>query len=166
MNQLQTFNFNGLDVRTILIDDEPYFVGKDVTEILGYKNASKALADHVDSEDIQIAEMKPKALFADSVAASDSTILIGDLAKIIKSNGFDIGARRLFQWLREKGYLISRKGSDWNSPTQKSMNLGLFVIKESIHTQPDGTVRVIKTTKVTGKGQQYFINKFLKYLKK
>ncbi|MCZ3844107.1 phage antirepressor [Lactobacillus mulieris] len=248
MNQLQTFKFNGLDVRTVLIDGEPYFVGKDVAEILGYKNASKALADHVDSEDklnnetlsslgqrggwlvnesglyslilssklpsakkfkrwvtsevlpairkhgaymtdakafdvvnnksgladllqqaadqlkrkdIQIAEMKPKALFADSVSASDSTILIGDLAKILKANGVDTGAKRLFQWLRDKSYLINRKGSDWNSPTQKSMNLGLFVIKESTHTQPDGTVRVTKTTKVTGKGQQYFVNKFL-----
>ncbi|MCW8106835.1 phage antirepressor [Lactobacillus mulieris] len=248
MNDLQIFKFNGLDVRTVLIDGEPYFVGKDVTEILGYKNASKALADHVDSEDklnnetlsslgqrggwlvnesglysliissklptakkfkrwvtsevlpairkhgaymtdekafdvvnnksgladllqqaadqlkrkdIQIAEMKPKALFADSVSASDSTILIGDLAKILKANGVDTGAKRLFQWLRDKSYLINRKGSDWNSPTQKSMNLGLFVIKESTHTQPDGTVRVTKTTKVTGKGQQYFVNKFL-----
>lgn len=78
-----------------------------------------------------------------------------------KANGVDTGAKRLFQWLRDKSYLINRKGSDWNSPTQKSMNLGLFVIKESTHTQPDGTVRVTKTTKVTGKGQQYFVNKFL-----
>ena len=248
MTDLQIFNFNGTDIRTLTIDNEPYFVGKDVAEILGYKNASKALADHVDSEDklnnetlsslgqrggwlvnesglyslilssklpsakkfkrwvtsevlpairkhgaymtdakafdvvnnksgladllqqaadqlkrkdIQIAEMKPKALFADSVSASDSTILIGDLAKILKANGVDTGAKRLFQWLRDKSYLINRKGSDWNSPTQKSMNLGLFVIKESTHTQPDGTVRVTKTTKVTGKGQQYFVNKFL-----
>ena len=199
MTDLQIFNFNGLDVRTVLIDGEPYFVGKDVTEILGYKNASKALADHVDSEDklnnetlsslgqrggwlvnesglyslilssklptakkfkhwvtsevlpairkhgaymtdekafdvvnnkagladllqqaadqlkrkdIQIAEMKPKALFADSVSASDSTILIGDLAKILKANGVDTGAKRLFQWLRDKSYFCLLYTSD------------------------------------------------------
>ncbi|MDT9544459.1 phage antirepressor [Lactobacillus jensenii] len=249
MNDLQIFKFNGLDVRTVLIDGEPYFVGKDIAEILGYAKSRNAIKNHVDDEDkkdapiqgdlggtqtmtvinesglysliissklptakkfkhwvtsevlpairkhgaymtdekafdvvnnksgladllqqaadqlkrkdIQIAEMKPKALFADSVSASDSTILIGDLAKILKANGVDTGAKRLFQWLRDKSYLINRKGSDWNSPTQKSMNLGLFVIKESTHTQPDGTVRVTKTTKVTGKGQQYFVNKFL-----
>lgn len=250
MSELQIFNFNGTDIRTLTIDNEPYFVGKDVAEVLGYKKPENAVANHVDEEDktttliqgtgsnyksktvivnesglyslilssklptakkfkhwvtsevlpairqhgaymtdekafdvvnnksgladllqqaadqlkrkdIQIAEMKPKALFADSVSASDSTILIGDLAKILKANGVDTGAKRLFQWLRDKSYLINRKGSDWNSPTQKSMNLGLFVIKESTHTQPDGTVRVTKTTKVTGKGQQYFVNKFL-----
>ncbi len=249
MSELQIFSFNGLDVRTVLIDGEPYFVGKDIAEILGYAKSRNAIKNHVDDEDkkdapiqgdlggtqtmtvinesglyslilssklpsakkfkrwvtsevlpairkhgaymtdekafdvvnnksgladllqqaadqlkrkdIQIAEMKPKALFADSVSASDSTILIGDLAKILKANGVDTGAKRLFQWLRDKSYLINRKGSDWNSPTQKSMNLGLFVIKESTHTQPDGTVRVTKTTKVTGKGQQYFVNKFL-----
>lgn len=250
MTDLQIFNFNGTDIRTLTIDNEPYFVGKDVAKVLGYKNSRDTLMKHVDEEDkkdgvairdsigrnqsavainesglyslilssklptakkfkhwvtsevlpairkhgaymtdekafdvvnnksgladllqqaadqlkrkdIQIAEMKPKALFADSVSASDSTILIGDLAKILKANGVDTGAKRLFQWLRDKSYLINRKGSDWNSPTQKSMNLGLFVIKESTHTQPDGTVRVTKTTKVTGKGQQYFVNKFL-----
>lgn len=127
----------------------------------GLADLLQQAADQLKRKDIQIAEMKPKALFADSVSASDSTILIGDLAKILKANGVDTGAKRLFQWLRDKSYLINRKGSDWNSPTQKSMNLGLFVIKESTHTQPDGTVRVTKTTKVTGKGQQYFVNKFL-----
>lgn len=97
-------------------------------------------------------EMKPKALFADSVAASDTTILIGELAKIIRGNGVDIGANRLFRWLREHGYLISRKGSDYNMPTQKSMELGLFKIIERTINQSDGSSRICKTTKVTGKG--------------
>lgn len=109
----------------------------------------------------QLELMKPKAIFADSVAASHTTILVGDLAKIIKGNGIDTGARRLFQWMRDNGYLIKRKGADYNSPTQKSMDLGLFKIKESSHVNSDGVTVVTKTPKVTGKGQQYFINKFL-----
>lgn len=109
----------------------------------------------------QLEVMKPKAIFADSVATSHTTILIGDLAKIIKGNGIDIGARRLFQLMRDNGYLIKRKGADYNSPTQKSMDLGLFKIKESSHVNSDGVTVVTKTSKVTGKGQQYFINKFL-----
>ncbi|AKP66114.1 phage antirepressor KilAC domain-containing protein [Companilactobacillus ginsenosidimutans] len=109
----------------------------------------------------QLEVMKPKAIFADSVATSHTTILVGDLAKIIKGNGVDTGARRLFQWMRDNGYLIKRKGADYNSPTQKSMDLGLFKIKESSHVNSDGVTVVTKTPKVTGKGQQYFINKFL-----
>lgn len=114
----------------------------------------------------QIEAMKPKALFADSVSASHTTILVGDLAKILKGNGINIGARRLFQWMRDNGYLIKRKGADYNSPTQKSMNLGLFKIKESSHVNGDGVTVVTKTPKVTGKGQNYFVNKFLKDNKK
>ncbi|MGK4046197.1 phage antirepressor KilAC domain-containing protein [Ligilactobacillus salivarius] len=106
--------------------------------------------------------MKPKALFADSVAASHTTILIGELAKILRGNGINIGANRLFRWMRDQGYLISRKGTDYNMPTQRSMNLGLFKIKESTITHSNGSVSISKTTKVTGKGQQYFINKFMK----
>ena len=106
--------------------------------------------------------MQPKALFADSVAASHTTILIGELAKILRGNGINIGANRLFQWMRDQGYLISRKGTDYNMPTQRSMNLGLFKIKESTITHSNGSVSISKTTKVTGKGQQYFINKFMK----
>ena len=106
--------------------------------------------------------MKPKALFADAVSTSKTAILIGELAKILKANGIDTGQNRLFKWLREKGYLISRKGTDYNMPTQKSMNLGLFKIKETSITHSDGHVTITKTPKVTGKGQQYFINKFLK----
>ncbi|WP_404825383.1 phage antirepressor KilAC domain-containing protein [Companilactobacillus zhongbaensis] len=109
----------------------------------------------------QLELMKPKAIFADSVATSHTTILVGDLAKIIKGNGVDTGARRLFQWMRDNGYLIKRKGADYNSPTQKSMEMGLFKIKESSHVNSDGVTVVTKTPKVTGKGQQYFINKFL-----
>ena len=105
--------------------------------------------------------MKPKEIFADAVSASHTSILVGDMAKLLKQNGDDIGQRRLFEWLRESGYLIKRKGSDWNMPTQKSMEMGLFVIKESTVNNPDGSVRINRTTKVTGKGQQYFINKFL-----
>lgn len=107
-------------------------------------------------------QMKPKALFADAVSVSKSTILIGELAKILKQNGVNIGATRLFAWMRENGYLISRKGTDWNMPTQRSMELGLFNIKETTITHSDGHTTISKTTKVTGKGQQYFINKFLK----
>jgi len=105
--------------------------------------------------------MKPKVLFADSVATSKTTILIGELAKVLRGNGVDIGANRLFEWMRTNGYLISRKGTDWNMPTQKSMDLALFKIKETSISHSDGSVTVSKTTKVTGKGQQYFINKFL-----
>jgi len=110
----------------------------------------------------QIEEMKPKAIFADSVTTSNKTILVGDLAKILKGNGIDIGGTRLFQWMRDKGYLVRRKGSDYNSPTQRSMNMELFKIKESSHINGDGVNVVTKTPKVTGKGQKYFINKFLK----
>lgn len=250
MNQLQNFNFNGAQVRALTIDDEPYFVGKDVAEILGYKNTRDALNKHVDSEDkntvairdgikkgnpnqtvinesglysliissklpsakqfkhwvtsevlpairkhgaymtdqkafdvvhnesgladllqqaadqlkqkdIQIAEMKPKALFADAITESDTSILVGDLAKILRQNGIEIGARRLFKWLRKNHYLISRRGSDYNSPTQRSMEMGLFEIKESSHINGNGVNVITKTPKVTGKGQQYFVNKFL-----
>lgn len=255
MEEIKLFKFEGNEVRTLKINDEPYFVGKDVAEILGYALPTKAIQDHVDKEDqrseivnksqffqngtgfmnidlitesgvyslifssklpkakkfkrwvtsevlpairkhgvymtdqkafdvvhnknglaellrqaadqlkskdIQIEEMKPKALFADSVATSKSTILIGELAKILRGNGVDIGATRLFRWMREHGYLINRKGSDWNMPTQRAMNQGLFKIKETTINHSDGTTSISKTTKVTGKGQQYFVNMFLK----
>lgn len=105
--------------------------------------------------------MKPKEIFADAVATSHTSILIGDLAKLLKQNGVETGQKRLFEWMRDSGYLIKRKGADWNMPTQKSMELGLFEVKESTVNNPDGSVRINRTTKVTGKGQQYFINKFL-----
>lgn len=109
----------------------------------------------------QIEANKPKVIFADAVSASNTSILVGDLAKLISQNGYKIGANRLFSWLRENGYLISRKSSSWNMPTQKSMDLKLFEIKETNIQHADGHISINKTPKVTGKGQQYFINKFL-----
>lgn len=255
MNELQTFTSAAFgSVRIIDKGGQPWFVGKDVADILGYSNSSKAIPQHVDEEDRQkqnlptaqngklvaaswlinesglyslilsskmpkakefkrwvtgevlpairkhggyiagsekmtdaeimakavlvaqstirqrdqrikelesdVAAAKPKVLFADAVSASDSTILIGDLAKILKQNGHPIGQKRLFCWMREQGYLIKRAGADYNSPTQRAMEMGLFKIKETAISHSDGHVSVSKTTKVTGKGQQYFINKF------
>jgi anti-repressor protein len=108
-----------------------------------------------------LTEAAPKVLFADAVATSHTSILVGDLAKILKGNGVDLGANRLFKVLRDEGFLIRREGSDWNMPTQRSMELGLFEIKETAITHSDGHVTVNKTPKVTGKGQQYFVERFL-----
>lgn len=115
----------------------------------------------IEERNKRIEEMKPKEIFADAVADSKSTILVGDLAKILKQNGINMGSKRLFNWMRDNGYLIKRKGSDYNMPTQKSMELGLFVIKESVYTDYYGSKVVAKTAKITGYGQQYFINQFL-----
>lgn len=249
MQDVQLFTFENHKVRTLTIDDEPYFVAKDVATILGYKKSRNAIASHVDDydkrhapiqgplggtqkvtiinesglyslilssklpnakkfkrwitsevlpairkhgayltdkkaidittnkeglasllkqaadqleqKDIQIKKMQPKALFADTVSASDDTILIGELAKILRGKGIQIGQNRLFQWLRENGYLISRRGSDRNMPTQCSMELGLFQIKETVINHADGVPTIRKTPKVTGIGQQYFIDKFI-----
>lgn len=239
-------------VRVVEQGGEPWFIGKDVAEILGYSNTPKAIRDHVDDEDklaerivlsgqnrevaiinesglyslilsskmpkakefkrwvtsevlpairktggyiagsekmsdeelmakaVLVAQatikerdarikelesdtqrMKPKEIFADAVSASEQTILIGDLAKLIKQNGHDMGQKRMFEWLRNNGYLIKRQGADYNSPTQRAMELGLFRIKETAVTHSDGHVTVSKTVKVTGKGQAYFVNKLL-----
>jgi len=140
-----------------------YIAGQDEmsdTELLA--KALLVAQRQIEQRNAQIAEMQPKALFADAVAASHTSILIGELAKILKQNGVDIGQNRLFETLRQQGYLIRRNGTDYNSPTQRAMELGLFEVKESTVGNPDGSVRVTRTTKVTGKGQQYFINKFLK----
>ena len=251
MNEIQIFNNSEFgQVRSLVINDEPWLVGKDVAEALGYDNPSKAIRVHVEEEDKrvgvqnvtpyiidslgrkqhptfinesglyslvlssklpsakkfkrwvtsevlpalrktgqyqvkelsgqelmakalieaqsvlaakdkQIEEMKPKALFADAVATSHTSILVGELAKILKQNGIDMGQKRLFAWLREKGYLIKRQGTDYNMPTQKAMELGLFEIKEGSYVNGSGVNITTKTPKVTGKGQQYFINKFL-----
>ena len=115
----------------------------------------------VEALQLENAEMRPKALFADSVSASHTSILVGDLAKLIKQNGVEIGANRLFKWLRSEGYLIRRKGTDWNMPTQKSMDLGLFEVKETVVSHSDGHTSINKTPKVTGKGQVYFVNKLV-----
>lgn len=133
-----------------------------VTDKSALADLLQQAADQLKAKDILIEELKPKALFADSVAASKSTVLVGELAKILRGNGVDIGANRLFAWMRENGYLISRKGSDWNMPTQRAMDMGLFKIKETTINHSNGVTTVSKTPKVTGKGQQYFIAKFLK----
>ena len=243
MNELQVFkNEEFGEVRSLLINDEPYFVGKDVTNILGYQNGSRDVNRHVDDDDkityqiiesgqrrnmilinesglyslilssklptakkfkrwvtkevlpsirktgsynavpktykeallelvaqveeneklqLENQEMKPKAIFADAVATSEDSILIGQLAKLISQNGNKIGQNRLFEWLRKNGFLCSR-GENYNMPSQKSMEMGLMEIKERTIHNPDGSVRVTKTTKITGKGQIYFVNKFKK----
>ncbi|MCG1192869.1 phage antirepressor [Staphylococcus epidermidis] len=251
MNELQTFNFEELPLRTMNIDGEPYFVGKDVAEVLGYKRTADAIREHVESEDKgvgkiqtpggmqnvtiinesglyslifssklesakrfkrwvtsevlpsirkhgvyatdnvientlnnpdyiinilteykkekehnltlekQIKDNKPKVLFADSVAGSDNSILVGELAKLLKQNGIDVGQNRLFKWLRNNGYLIKKSGESYNLPTQKSMDLEILDIKKRVINNPDGSSKITRTPKVTGKGQQYFINKFL-----
>jgi len=112
----------------------------------------------------KIEKDRPKVLFADAVTASKTSILVGELAKILRQNGIDTGQNRLFAWLREKGYLIKRQGTDYNMPTQYSMDLGLFEVKETTITHADGHISVSKTPKVTGKGQMYFINKFQKLM--
>lgn len=251
MNNLQIFNSPDFgQIRTIQQNGEPWFVGKDVAQALGYSQTAKAVREHVKDNhkgmsvldtpggkqettiideaglyslvmraktekaeafqewvtsevlpairkhggyltadkieqaltdpdtiiklattlkeeraarqqaEASLKAAQPKMLFADVVSASDSTILIGDLAKILKQNGHPIGQKRLFCWMREQGYLIKRAGADYNSPTQRAMELGLFKIKETAISHSDGHVSVSKTTKVTGKGQQYFINKF------
>lgn len=109
----------------------------------------------------KVKEDKPKVIFADAVATSQSSILIGDLAKLIKQNGVNTGQKRLFNYMRENGFLIKQKGESYNMPTQKSMDMELFEIKERTVLNPDGSIRISKTPKVTGKGQQYFINVFL-----
>ena len=114
----------------------------------------------IEQKNAQIAEMKPKALFADAVSASDSSILVGELAKMLKQNGKDIGPKRLFAWLRDNGYLC-KSGTQKNIPTQRSMEMGLFEIKESTHLDSNGNNIITKTPKVTGKGQLYFVNKLL-----
>lgn len=242
MNELKVFNSEEFgDVRTVTINGDPWFVGKDVAAALGFTNPRDAISTHVFDEDKgvesidtlggkqkmtvinesglyalvfgsrlksaqrfkhwvtsevlpairktgsyqapqgkellalavleaqktieeqskAIERMKPKVIFANAVETSHTSILIGDLAKLLKQNGVETGQKRLFDWMREKGYLIKRKGSDWNMPTQKAMNMKLFEVKESTVNNPDGSVRINRTTKVTGRGQTYFVNKFL-----
>lgn len=119
--------------------------------------AQKTIAE----QEQAIQRMKPKELFADAVSSSYTSILIGELAKILRQNGVDTGEKRLFDWMRQEGFLIRRKGMDYNMPTQRSMEMKLFEVKERTVNNPDGSVRITKTTVVTGKGQQYFINRFL-----
>lgn len=154
----------GKQIRQYFIDLEKAWNTPEQIMARALKMADKTIDELKESNAVLLADnqrMKPKEIFADAVATSHTSILIGDLAKLLKQNGIEIGQKRLFNWLRENGYLIKRKGSDWNMPTQKSMDLGIIEIKESTVNNPDGSVRINKTPKVTGKGQQYFINKFL-----
>jgi len=123
--------------------------------------ALQITAQRVQALEAKVAADAPKVLFADSVATSETAILVGDLAKILRGNGVEIGATRLFDRLRNDGYLIRRKGTDWNMPTQRAMELGLFKVKETAVTHSDGHVTISKTPKVTGKGQQYFLDRYL-----
>ena len=126
-------------------------------------DALKAYASEIEAHNqtkALLEEQKPKVIFADAVSASDTDILIGDLAKLLNQNGHNIGQNRLFERLRKEGYLISRKGNSYNTPTQKAMELGLFRIKETAITHADGRTTINKTPKVTGKGQLYFINRY------
>lgn len=132
----------------------PDFLIKLATELKQEQEKRKALEEKVQVD-------KPKVVFADCVSTADTCILIGELAKILKGNGIEIGQNRMFEWLRENGYLVNRKGTDYNTPTQRAMELGLFKVKETTVTHSDGHITISKTAKVTGKGQQYFVNKFL-----
>lgn len=134
---------------------DPDFLIRLATELKQEQEKRKSL-------ETQIQENKPKVLFADSVTTSNTCILVGELAKSLKGNGVNIGQNRLFEWLRENGYLVNRKGTDYNTPTQKSMDLGLFKIKETTVICSNGHIQISKTPKITGKGQIYFTNKFLK----
>lgn len=125
------------------------------------KRALEIANKKIENLKLENEELKPKALFADAVDSSRTSILVGDLAKLISQNGVSIGQNRLFKWLRDNGYLISRKGESFNMPTQRSMEMKLIEIKERTHNNPDGSVRISKTPKITGKGQVYFVNKFL-----
>lgn len=146
-----------------------YLTEQKVEEILTNPDTIIKLATQLKEErearkqaEQMIEAQKPKVIFAEAVSASKTSILVGELAKILRGNGIPIGQRRFFQWLRENGYLIKRKGTDYNMPTQRSMELGLFEIKEGSYVNGDGVNVITKTPKITGKGQNYFVNKFLK----
>lgn len=148
---------NGLYVKTNLLDgmvDNPDLAIEMLKRLKAEKDKAKELENGMQQQ-------APKVLFANAVATAGTTILVGELAKLIRQNGVEIGQNRLFKWLRENGYLIKKKGFDYNMPTQKAMELELFKVKETVITRYNGETEINKTTKVTGKGQVYFINKFL-----
>jgi anti-repressor protein len=154
----------GMKIRQYLIDLETKWNDPDAVIERGYELAKKkldVLRDQMFHLRLKTAEDAPKVLFADAVACADTTILIGELAKLLKGNGIEIGQNRLFQRLRLEGFLIRREATDYNMPTQRAMDMGLFRIKETAITHSDGHVTISKTVKVTGKGQQYFANYFL-----
>lgn len=134
--------------------DNPDYLIAIATKIKEEREARKKL-------EAKLKEERPHAILGRAITTAKTSILIGDLAKILNQNGVDVGAKRLFEWLRENGYLIKRKGTDWNMPTQRSMDLELFEVKESVHIDGNGCNKITRTTKVTGKGQEYFVNRFL-----
>lgn len=140
----------------------PDFLIKLATQLKTEQEKNKELESTVKKQGELMERARPLVCFANSVKTANTSILIGELAKILKQNGVNIGQNRLFAWLRENGYLVSRKGSDYNMPTQKSMELGLFEIKETTINHSDGHISINKTPKISGKGQVYFVNKFLK----
>lgn len=150
---LKTIRKNGMYVTERLLDN-PDLAIQAFTKLKEEREKRKEL-------EAKIEEQKPQVLFANTVKSSYTSILVGELAKILTQGGFKTGQNRLFDLLRKDGFLISRQGTDYNMPTQKSMELGLFEIKESTVNNPDGSIRISKTPKVTGKGQEYFINRFL-----
>ncbi|RXZ69825.1 oxidoreductase [Fusobacterium necrophorum] len=158
-------NVKGKELRQYFIKCEEAWNSPEMILARANQIQSRMIEQHMEKIKIletKIEEDKPKVLFADAVATSQSSILIGDLAKLLKQNGIDTGQKRLFNHLRENGFLMKQKGESYNMPTQKSMELGLFEIKERTGVNPDGSIRISRTPKVTGKGQQYFINLFLK----
>lgn len=183
MTDIQIFkNEQFGEVRTIAKDGEPWFVANDVCRVLEFANSSDVIKRLDDDEKsgvvltdphgraqntnvvseaglytLVLGSRKPEALFADAVAASDNSILVGELAKILRQNGVETGQNRLFQWMRENGYIMRYT----NMPTQYSMERGLMEVKERAINNPDGSVRITQTIKVTGKGQAYFVNKFI-----
>lgn len=132
----------------------PDFLIQLATKLKEEQEARKKLEEQAERD-------KPHTILGRAITTANTSILVGDLAKLAKQNGVDTGAKRMFEWMRENGYLIKRKGTDWNLPTQKSMEMGLFEIKESVHVDGNGCNKITHTPKVTGKGQEYFINKFL-----
>lgn len=154
----------GKEMRQYFIDLEKAWNTPEQIMARALKIANQQI-EHIKEVNVQLLadneRMRPKEIFADAITASKTSILVGELAKILKGNGVDIGQKRLFAWLRDKGYLIKRQGTDYNMPTQKSMELKLFEIKEGSYVDGSGVNKITKTTKVTGKGQEYFINKFL-----
>ncbi|MGE7940664.1 phage antirepressor [Lysinibacillus xylanilyticus] len=157
-NILKEIRLNGGYISTDENDDEASIMAKAL--LIANKTIENSKKKIVEQQ-LLIESQKPKVLFAEAVQASHTSILIGEFAKILKQNGVDVGQKRLFEWFRENGYLIKRKGSDYNSPTQKSMDLGLFEIKETPIHHNSGEISISRTSKITGKGQAYFINKFL-----
>lgn len=153
----------GRECRQYLIDLEKAWNTPEQVMARALKIADRRIEDLIQDNSFlkkKIEMDKPKTLFADAVSSSKTSILVGDLAKLICQNGYEIGQKRLFQWMRDNNYLV-KGGSSRNMPTQRSMEMGLFEIKESNVVNPDGSIRITKTTKVTGKGQIYFVNKFL-----